>query len=108
VPEWYFLPFYAILRSIPDKLSGVVGLLCSILVLAIVPLLETSVVRSMSFRPASKFFFWFFVLNCFVLGWVGGQPVKFPYLDISRVSMVLYFIYFLYISHILVFFDSLV
>ena len=73
VPEWYFLPFYAILRSIPDKLAGVVAMFGAVLVLFIVPWLDTSRVRSARYRPLFKQFFWIFVVACIGLGWVGSQ-----------------------------------
>jgi len=67
VPEWYFLPFYAILRSIPDKLGGVIAMVASILVLVVMPMVHTSDIRSGSFRPLFKPFFWLFVVNCLIL-----------------------------------------
>ena len=74
VPEWYYLPFYAILRSIPDKLMGVIALFSSILILAFIPWLDTSRVRSARYRPLFKQFFWLFVIVCIGLGWLGGRP----------------------------------
>jgi ubiquinol-cytochrome c reductase cytochrome b subunit len=73
VPEWYFLPFYAILRSIPDKLMGVLAMFGSIVVLFALPWLDTSKVRSASFRPVFRGFFWIFVLDCVLLGYIGGR-----------------------------------
>jgi len=95
VPEWYFLPFYAVLRSIPDKLGGVVAMLCAILVLVILPFIVVSPTRSAAFRPLYKFLFWWFVLDCIILGWIGGMPIKYPYYTIGQVATVFYFMYFL-------------
>ena len=74
VPEWYYLPFYAILRSIPDKLFGVIAMFAAIAVLAFLPWLDTSRVRSTRYRPTYKVFFWIFVVVCFLLGYCGSQP----------------------------------
>nr|AWP39919.1 cytochrome b [Clydonella sawyeri] len=97
VPEWYFLPFYAILRSIPNKLGGVVLLLSAILVLLIMPFIIKSEIRSSQFRPFTAFFFWVFLGNCFLLGWLGGQPVEPPYIFLGQFCTVFYFVYFLFI-----------
>ena len=103
VPEWYFLPFYAILRSIPDKLMGVVSLLNSILVLLIVPFLFQNDKLNKGFLHSSyhKFLFWFFFFNCLVLGWIGGKSIETPYYEIGQIATVFYFLYFF----LLVFFD---
>ncbi len=74
VPEWYFLPFYAILRAIPDKLFGVIGLIGGIVVLFFIPWLDTSRIRSVSYRPIFKWFFWLFVITCIALGYLGALP----------------------------------
>lgn len=97
VPEWYFLPFYAILRAVPDKLGGVVLMFSSILVLFVLPWLDTSRVRSGRFRPLFKQFFWIFVLSSLALGWAGSQPPEGPALIISRIATIYYFAYFLII-----------
>jgi ubiquinol-cytochrome c reductase cytochrome b subunit len=94
VPEWYFLPFYAILRSIPDKLSGVVAMFGSILVLFVLPWLDTSRVRSGAFRPVFKMLFWIFVIDCIVLGYIGANPPEGVYLVIGRVATAVYFLFF--------------
>jgi len=79
VPEWYFLPFYAILRSIPNKFFGVVFLMLAIGCLLMLPLIHNPQVRAVRFRPFSKMAFWYLVITCFVLGWIGGMPVEDPF-----------------------------
>jgi quinol-cytochrome oxidoreductase complex cytochrome b subunit len=100
VPEWYFLPFYAILRSIPDKLSGVLALLFAIVVLFVIPYISNTQIRSMDFRPFSKFLFWFFVSDCFILGWIGSKPVEYPFIEIGQLATIFYFFYFLVLQPI--------
>nr|WIF29419.1 cytochorome b [Atelerix albiventris] len=90
-PEWYFLFAYAILRSIPNKLGGVLALLLSILILFLLPSLHTSKQRSMMFRPISQFVFWSLVSNLFILTWIGSQPVENPYIMIGQLSSIYYF-----------------
>jgi len=101
VPEWYFLPFYAILRSIPHKLGGVIAMFAALLVLLLLPYLNTSEVRSSSFRPLHRQFFWLLVLDYFILGWIGGCAPETPYLEIGQLATFFYFIYFLFIIPIL-------
>lgn len=95
VPEWYFLPFYAILRAIPSKLFGVAALIGSIAILFFVPWLDTSRVRSTSYRPIYKWFFWAFVLTCIALGYLGSQPPEGVYLVFGRILTAYYFLFFL-------------
>nr|YP_010960716.1 cytochrome b [Uropterygius macrocephalus]WNH38210.1 cytochrome b [Uropterygius macrocephalus] len=97
-PEWYFLFAYAILRSIPNKLGGVLALLFSILVLMLVPFLHTSKQRALTFRPASQLLFWLLVADMFVLTWIGGMPVEHPFIIIGQVASVLYFTLFLVLN----------
>jgi ubiquinol-cytochrome c reductase cytochrome b subunit len=92
VPEWYFLPFYAILRSIPDKLMGVLAMLASILAFLALPYIARAYVRSSDFRPLTQVIFWFFLLVCLLLGWIGGKPVEHPYLIVGQVCTVAYFL----------------
>nr|YP_006303649.1 cytochrome b [Rafetus swinhoei]ADV42005.1 cytochrome b [Rafetus swinhoei] len=91
-PEWYFLFAYAILRSIPNKLGGVLALLLSILVLFTLPLLHTSKQRTLTFRPITQTLFWSFVANLMVLTWIGGQPVENPFIMIGQTASILYFL----------------
>ena len=95
VPEWYFLPFYAILRAIPDKLGGVIAMFSAIFVLFLLPWLDTSKVRSATFRPIYKILFWVFLINSIALGWVGSKPAEGIYIIISRIATFYYFLHFL-------------
>ena len=101
VPEWYLLPFYAILRSVPDKLLGVIAMFASIFVLVILPWLDTSKVRSALFRPIYKQFYWFLVADVLILGYMGAMPAEGTYLLIARVATAYYFTHFLVILPIL-------
>nr|ABY48524.1 cytochrome b [Xantusia vigilis] len=94
-PEWYFLFAYAILRSIPNKLGGVLALLLSIMILIILPLLHTAKQRSSMFRPMSQMILWLTLTNILILTWIGGQPVEPPYILIGQISSTLYFTLFL-------------
>ncbi|APY20712.1 Cytochrome b apoenzyme (mitochondrion) [Aquarana catesbeiana] len=93
-PEWYFLFAYAILRSIPNKLGGVLALLFSILILFLMPIIHTSKLRSLMFRPIAKIFFWTLIANTAILTWIGGQPVEDPFIIIGQITSGLYFLIF--------------
>src|SRR5215471_19116375 len=101
VPEWYYLPFYAILRSIPNKLMGVIALFSSIVILLFVPWLDTSRVKSATYRPLYKQFFWIFVAVCILLGWFGSKPPEGWYVFFSRLCTVYYFAHFLIVLPLL-------
>ncbi len=106
IPEWYFLPFYAILRAIPFKLLGVLAMLGSILILFVLPWLDTCKVRSCRFRPIYKQFYWIFIFNFIVLGWVGSKVPEGHYLIISRICTAYYFTHFLIILPVLGMFEK--
>ena len=97
IPEWYFLPFYAILRSIPDKLGGVVAMVLAILILLFLPFTNMSKLRSSAFRPLYSFSYWFLVSTFLLLGWVGQKPVETPFVEIGMVTTVLYFSFVLFL-----------
>nr|AAS90423.1 cytochrome b [Esox americanus americanus]AAS90424.1 cytochrome b [Esox americanus americanus]AAS90432.1 cytochrome b [Esox niger] len=97
-PEWYFLFAYAILRSIPNKLGGVLALLFSILILMLVPVLHTSKQRGITFRPLTQFLFWFLVADMLILTWIGGMPVEHPFIIIGQITSVIYFTIFLLLT----------
>jgi quinol-cytochrome oxidoreductase complex cytochrome b subunit len=101
VPEWYFLPFYAILRSIPSKLGGVLAMFAAVVVLALVPWLDRHPVRSGRYRPIFKKLFWVFLLNCLVLGWVGANPPEGSFIIIGRLATMYYFAHFFIIYPLL-------
>nr|AEI52283.1 cytochrome b [Presbytis potenziani siberu]AEI52284.1 cytochrome b [Presbytis potenziani siberu] len=90
-PEWYFLFAYAILRSVPNKLGGVLALFLSILILAVMPLLHKSKQQSMSFRPLSQFLLWFLITILLTLTWIGSQPVSYPFIMIGQMTSTMYF-----------------
>lgn len=101
VPEWYLLPFYAILRAIPSKLGGVLVMGAAIGILFVLPWLDTSKVRSATFRPLYKQFYWIFLVNCIVLGYLGSQNPEGLFLVASRICTAYYFIHFLIVFPLL-------
>ena len=105
VPEWYFLPFYAILRAVPDKLGGVLLMFGAIAVLFILPWLDTSKVRSGAYRPLFKQFFWIFAVNAVALGYLGAMPAEGIYVILSRICTAYYFGHFLLVLPLLGFLE---
>ena len=101
VPEWYFKTFYAILRSVPNKLGGTVLLILSIVVLAIFPFFNKFLINSGYFRPIYNLFFWLFIMDFIILAWIGGKPVEEPYYYIGQIATIFYFVYFLIILPII-------
>ncbi len=101
VPEWYYLPFYAILRSIPSKLGGVIAMFGAIIVLAFLPWLDSAKTRSSKYRPLAKQFFWIFVAVCLGLGYLGAQPPEGIYVIAGRILTACYFAYFLIVLPLL-------
>ena len=106
VPEWYFLPFYAILRAVPDKLMGVLFMFGSIGVLFILPWLDRSPIRSGSFRPLFKIFFWLLLADCVMLTWLGAKPPEGIYVILSRLGTAYYFAHFLLVLPALSIFET--
>ena len=97
-PEWYFLFAYTILRSIPDKLLGVLGMGGAILVLLVLPFTHTCYIRSHQFRPIAKFLYWLLVADFLILTWIGACAPEAPWVLIGQISSILYFAYFLLIT----------
>lgn len=95
VPEWYLLPFYAILRAIPSKIGGVICMILAILILLILPFIHSSRIRSSNFKPINKYFFWLFIANFLLLIFLGGKPIDYPYIQLGQIATMIYFVYFL-------------
>nr|YP_010990247.1 cytochrome b [Pylorgus sordidus]WOW98231.1 cytochrome b [Pylorgus sordidus] len=94
-PEWYFLFAYAILRSIPNKLGGVVAMMLSIIIILILPLTNQNKMQSMTFYPINKLMFWMFINNLLLLTWIGARPAEEPFISTGQVLTIMYFLYFL-------------
>jgi len=107
VPEWYLLPFYAILRSIPNKLLGVIAMFSAILILLILPITDLNKFRGIQFRPLSKIAFYIFVSNFLILMQLGAKHVESPFIELGQISTVLYFSYFLIIVPSVSFFENI-
>jgi ubiquinol-cytochrome c reductase cytochrome b subunit len=101
VPEWYLLPFYAILRSIPNKLLGVIAMFSAIFILLIMPLADLGRNRGIQFRPISKICFFIFISNFLILMQLGAKHVESPFIELGQISTVVYFSYFLVIVPII-------
>jgi ubiquinol-cytochrome c reductase cytochrome b subunit len=106
VPEWYFLPFYAILRSIPDKLGGVIAMISAILVLILLPFINTSKIRSNKFRPVFIVVYWFLAFDFLILGWIGQKPVESPYIEVGMLATFFYFTILLILIPLLGFLEN--
>lgn len=100
VPEWYFLPFYGLLRSIPNKVGGVFCLICALVILLFLPYITYSIIQSGYFRPSFIYLFYLFIFCCIILGWCGGKPIEIPYYNICQVSTFVYFVYFFFLQPI--------
>ncbi len=105
MPEWYYLPFYAILRSIPSKLGGAAAMFAAVAIIAFLPWLDTSRVKSATYRPIFKIFFWIFVACAILLGYIGSQPPEGGYIIAGRFLTAYYFIHFLVILPLLSHFE---
>ena len=97
VPEWYLLPFYAILRSIPNKLLGVIAMFGSLFILLILPITDVSRIRGSQFRPLMRLAFWFFVVDFLILLWIGACHPESPYLEVGQIATAFYFLWFIVI-----------
>ena len=97
VPEWYFLPFYAILRSVPNKLLGVILLLASILLLVLIPFIISYEIRNTNLKTILRFIYYYFLVVCIILGWIGSKDIIEPFYEIGQISTIFYFSYFLFI-----------
>jgi len=106
VPEWYLLPFYAILRSIPNKLLGVIAMISAILMLLVMPYVDLSRSRGIQFRPLSKIAFYIFIANFLILMQLGAKHVESPFIELGQISTVLYFSHFLIIIPVISLFEN--
>jgi len=97
VPEWYFLPYYAILRSIPHKTGGIIAMVGSILVLLVIPFINTSELRNTTYRPVFKICFWLFLADFMILMWVGQKPVRDNFIFLGQIATFYYFTFFLFL-----------
>jgi len=104
-PEWYFLFAYAILRSIPNKLGGVIALAIAVLILIILPFTPKRKFKGLSFYPCSKVYFWLLVNIVLLLTWIGARPVEEPYIIVGQILTILYFIYFIFFSFLQLMWD---
>jgi quinol-cytochrome oxidoreductase complex cytochrome b subunit len=95
VPEWYFLPYYAILRSIPHKAGGILAMVGAILVLFLIPFIDSSYIRNTTYRPIFKVCFWLFISDFVILMWIGQKPVRDTYIFVGQIATLYYFVFFL-------------
>lgn len=106
VPEQYLLPFYAILRSIPNKLIGVVALVSAIFILVFIPIIAFIEVKSYVFKPLSQIFFQIFFVNTVLLAWIGAMPVQYPFVFLGQMFTIFYFSYFIFINYFINYFEK--
>ncbi len=106
VPEWYFLPFYAILRAIPDKLGGVIAMVSAIAILAFIPWLDSSKVRSCKYRPLYRQFYWLLIADFILLGYLGSQSATGIYLILGRLATLYYFLHFILVMPLIGFIEK--
>lgn len=109
VPEWYFLPLYAILRSVTNKLLGISLIACAIVCILLVPFFcKGFIIRSTAYRPYYGFLIWIFFMICLSLGWIGSLPVIMPYFEIGLCTTILFFVYFIFVFPLIGAFEKLV
>jgi len=109
VPEWYFLPFYAVLRSVPNKLGGIFLIFMFLISVMLIPFLDKGIFRSGTYRPLFTIFFWNFLVICLALGWIGGSPVIWPFNMLGQFLTFLYFFLFVcIISYCLLFWSYII
>jgi len=108
VPEWYFLPFYGILRSILDKTYGIIIMFASMLILFFLPVLDKSLIRTKTFKVAHRILFWVFVFNFAFLGYLGGQAPVSPYIELGVIGSHIHLLYFVLFLPTMSLFDSLI
>nr|YP_010580159.1 cytochrome b [Trichogramma cacaeciae]UZS90460.1 cytochrome b [Trichogramma cacaeciae] len=107
-PEWYFLFAYAILRCIPNKLGGVIALLMSILILMTLPFTFSSKMKGFQFYWINKYLFWIFLFNFYLLTWAGAKPIEYPFVEISILSSIIYFMFFIILNFTKKYFDKII
>ncbi len=108
VPEWYFLPFYGILRSILDKTYGIIIMFLSMIVLFFLPMLDKNMIRSKSFKVAHRMLFWLFVINFIFLGYLGSQAPISPYIELGVICAHIHLLYFFFFLQMVTLFDMLI
>jgi ubiquinol-cytochrome c reductase cytochrome b subunit len=108
VPEWYFSPFYAILRSIPNKLGGVITLLLALAVLFVLPFITNTIFKGSFFEISKTILFWGFLVVSVLLGWIGFKPIEDPYLLLGQTLTIFYFFYFFSLAIIVPFIENTV
>jgi ubiquinol-cytochrome c reductase cytochrome b subunit len=108
VPEWYFLPFYAILRSIPNKMGGVIAMGGALVVLLMLPFFPNSRIQSSTFKPGFRVIYWLFIANFFILGWIGQKAVETPFIEVGQVATACDFFFFFVIIPMYTNFENII